>query len=183
MRRHKLEQGLPPYGPAATLIPAGWGGGGREGVVVSFDDGETRWTANVQPGNGGPTEVRDHPNGADVLVFARGDCWVVDPTARRATLLAGAVEGVYAVPDSPDLILDRQGLALIRLGTAGVVWHTRRLSWDGLEGVSVRAGTIVGQSWDAARDRWSPFEVELSTGAASLGPLRVPPEDWERLAT
>jgi hypothetical protein len=178
----RVEAGLPPYGAQAVTIPSGWGGGGREGLVVSFGAGERRWFANFAPGSGGPTSVYVHPNGAEVLVFAQGDCWVLDPESRNASLLTTGVDVVLPVPGSQDLVLGRDGLALRRLGAHGLCWHTRRFSWDGLDALEVKDGQILGNAWDALDNQWVPFEVDLTSGRATGG-ASAPPEDWERLAT
>lgn len=180
MGRWALREGLPAHGELAVEVPAGWAKG-REGVVVGFT-AATSWLANVRPGIGGLTGLRSHPDGSGVLVFARGDCWRVHPDSGEAEAVARAVDAVVAVPGSPDLVLSTEGLALLRLGVAGVVWRTRRLSWDGLEGVRVRGGQVVGRGWDAVRDCWSPLEVDLATGAVTLAVEGVPRDDGERLA-
>lgn len=158
-----LLPGLPPYGPTATPVPAAWGGW-REGVVVSFGT----WTANVQPGIGGRTQVMPHPDGVRALVFAAGDAWEIDPVSREAACVATAVDAVLAVPGSADLVLSEQGLWLLRLGPDGAVWRTRRLAWDGLRGLAVEGDMIVGEAWDLP-DLWVAVSVTLATGEATGG--------------
>ena len=179
--RFEVLPGLPPYGPTATPVPAGWGGGGREGVVVRVEADGRPWTANVQPGLGGVTAAIRHPNGVDVLVFAGGDCWTVDG-AFATSRLATAVEGVLCVPGTPDLILNCQGLSLCRIDGTGRVWRTRRLSWDGLNDLRVEADRVVGRAWDALNDCWQPFAVDLRTGRTQEDHLGVGDPGWEQLA-
>jgi hypothetical protein len=178
-----IAAGLPPYGARAVTFPSGWGGGAREGLVVSVGKGDRRWFANFRPGLGGPEMVCPHPNGSDVLVFAYGDCWVLQPDTRSATLVACGVDVVLTIPDSPDLVMGRSGLAFRRLGAVGVSWHTRRLSWDGFDALEVKDGRIAGNGWDALNERWVSFEVDLTSGRATGGVSNAPPEDWESLAS
>jgi hypothetical protein len=121
--------GLPPYGPAAIPVPSDWGRIGREGFVVEFHvaDGST-WVGNFGPGLGGLNDVRNHPNGRDVLVASSGALRRITPETRTGQEIAPAVFGVWQVADR--LVYDLQGLAFVCIGKAGVVWRTRRISWD-----------------------------------------------------
>ena len=80
----RVLPGLPAYGAAALTIPAEWGRGVREGLVVEFvaDTGEI-WVGNFQPGFGGIDDVRQHPNGHDVIVVSAGSAWVSIQTDAR----------------------------------------------------------------------------------------------------
>ena len=52
--------------------------------------------------------------------------------------------------------------AVRRLGPKGLVWHTRRLSWDGFDQLRIVDGQLRGLAWAAFE--WREFRVELSTG-------------------
>ena len=128
-----LFPGLPPYGPPAEAFPKEWGKLGREGAVVKFETSAGSWVGNFRPGLGGLTLVEVHPNRVDALVLAGGDLWVVDPTSRNAEVLLPAVFSLLAVQGPDGWVFNRQGLALARFGPQGLMWHTRRLSWDGFD--------------------------------------------------
>lgn len=184
MSSFRVRPGLPAYGPRATSIPAGWGHGAREGMVVEFvtDTGET-WIGNFEPGLGGADDVRRHPNGRDVLVIAAGTMWVVDPDRRVAAEASPAVFAVWPVRDPDSLVMSTHDLAFFRLGPKGVVWHTRRVSWDGFRDVHVSPTEITGLAWAPWEPEWSPFTVDLRTGRAQGGSYNGPGEDgWEMLA-
>ena len=176
--------GLPAYGAPAVPFPTEWGRVGREGVVVEFSDAHGgTWVGNFAPGLGGATVVVAHPDGARVLVLAAGATWAVEPDARTAADLGLEADGVWAIAGSSDLVLSRQGLALARLGAAGIRWHTRRLAWDGFRDVRMAGPLLQGDAWDAVNDRWRAFSVDLATGRATGGAYDdADVEGWERLA-
>jgi hypothetical protein len=185
MTSFRLLRGLPPYGELSIPFPAERGRLGREGVVVEFvpSDGAA-WVGNFAPGLGGVTAAVAHPDGRRVLVFAGGDLWSVDPRSRAADEVAHAVEALWPVRDPNGFVLSLQGLAFLRVGPSGILWHTRRLSWDGFDKVRLSGETITGEAWSPIEDRWTPFEVNLATGASKGGSYGSgDPEGWERLAT
>lgn len=180
----RILPGLPPYGTPASAFPGSWGRSGREGLVVEFQVGDSlRWVGNFRPGLGGVHAVQEHPDGHRVLVLSSGCLWVVDPYSRQAEEIEGAVDEMLQIEGSKDLIVSRQGLAFLRLGPAGVVWHTRRLSWDGFSDVHVTRTSIQGLAWSPLDEKWHPFAIDPETGQASGGSFGdVDSEGWERLA-
>jgi hypothetical protein len=179
-----LLAGLPPYGDLPRAFPPEWGRLGREGVVVRFVRSDGRaWVGNFRPGLAGLWAVRAHPDGRRVLVFAGGDLWVVSPDTEAADLAAGDVDAMWPVHGPDGLVMSLQGLGFARLGPDGILWRTRRLSWDGFRDVRAEGGRLVGLAWNALGDRWDPFEVDLATGASTGGSFGPgDPEGWERLA-
>jgi len=180
----RILEGLPPYGDLPRPFPADWGRLGREGFVVEFRRRDTSlWVGNFAPGLEGASEVFSHPDGRRVAVIARGDVWVVDPDAETAECVLPGVDAFWPVHAQDGLVLSRQGLALARLGPAGILWHTRRLSWAGFDRVTLSGGVLSGLAWDAVDDRWQPFAVDLATGASNGGSFGdTDAEGWERLA-
>jgi hypothetical protein len=125
-----------------------------------------------------------HPNEREVIVIASGNLWIVDPESRRAEELLVAVDSLFEVqaPEGRALILGEQGLALVRLGSEGLVWHTRRLSWDGFDQLEIRGAELTGLAWEPS-DRWYPFKVDLRTGRSWGGSyFEQDREGWEKLA-
>jgi len=175
--------GLPVYGPPAIPIPPDWGRLGREGTVVRFSGADGGWIGNFQRGFMVATFALPHPDGFHVIVVSRGALWIVDPVARSAEELNSAIEEAWPVREPDGYVFSRQGIAFLRIGARGVLWHTRRISWDGFESVQIEAGGITGNAWDAVNNRWTPFKVDLATGAADGGGhAPTDTEGWERLA-
>jgi hypothetical protein len=176
--------GLPPYGENARPFPPDWGRFGREGTVVEFtrSDGQS-WIGNFEPGYGNASQAVEHPDGRHVLVLARGDLWSVDPDRAQAELVTGPVNSLWPVRSPPGFIAEWQGLAFFRIDAAGILWHTRRLSWDGFDSVEVSPTTLTGLGWSPIEDRWMPFAVNISTGESTGGSFgEDDSEGWERLA-
>lgn len=152
-------------------------------VEFSVGNGQ-RWTANFAPGFGTTSGAFPHPDGSRVLVIASGDVWVVDPMNQSAEQVFRGINAVWPVSSPDGFILEWQGLAFVRFGAAGVFWHTRRLSWDGFEGLEVGPGQIIGQAWSSIEEGWLPFEVDLATGAVAGGAYHLEDgREWEQLAS
>ncbi len=181
-----MLSGLPPYGPMATAFPPKWGRLGREGTVVEFRAEAGAWVGNFQPGLGGLgglDGVALHPDGRHVVVISAGDLWVVDPNDRTAQLLLPAIEAAFDVQDPEGWIYNRQGLALARLGPAGLMWHTRRHSWDGFDQLAISGNEMKGLAWSPLDDQWHPFSVDLRTGTSDGGSFGDgDSEGWETVA-
>ena len=170
MTSFRTLPGLPPYGPRAVCFPAEWGSRGQEGLVVEFGSpGGQTWVGNFKPGLGGVDGVLLHPNRAEVLVMAAGSVWSVDPLSRDAIELAGAVDRTWPVNDPEGVIFSEQGLAFLRLGPRGILWRTRRISWDGFRHIELSEHALTGEAWSAIDDSWIPFSVDLRTGAVTGG--------------
>ena len=183
IRSIRLLAGLPTYGPLATSYPERFGRTGREGTVVEIESDTDQWVANFQPGIGGTELAAKHPNGEDGIVIASGDLWVVHGESRSAECVAYDICAAIHVVDPEGWIFNRTGLALLRFGAAGVIWHTRRLSWDGFEDLRIEEGKIIGRGWGLG-DSWMPFEVDLATGRSSGGGYSMKDDSgWEQLAS
>lgn len=181
MTTFRRLKGLPAYGPRATGFPEEWALLGREGLVVEFAGASgTTWVGNFRPGLGGLDAVRWHPNGTQVLVASAGALWCVDPESRVAEELAPAVFDTWDLGNG-DLLFDDQGLAFVRLGRTGVVWHTQRISWDGFQNVHLEAKRIAGEAWSPIEDRWLPFSVDLETGHVDGGSYNGPEMHFDYL--
>ena len=175
-----LLPGLPAYGPMPTAFPVEWGRLGREGKVVEFKTDVGTWVGNFKPGLGGINLAGMHPNGRDAVIIAAGDLWVVNPDTRVGQLLLPAIDAAMEVQEPTGWIFSWQGLALVRLGSLGIVWHTRRLSWDGFDQLRVDQGEVKGLAW-SPDDQWHPFCVDLGTGRSTGGSFgSEDSEGWEK---
>lgn len=179
----ELMPGLPPYGPLATPFPAEWGRFAGEGTVVRFEAADGAWVGNFERGLGGLDFAGAHPDGKRAVVIARGDLWVVDPETRDAEQLLPSIDALLEVRGPAGWVFSRQGLALARLGPDDLIWHTRRLSWDGISDLKLVGNEVHGLAWSPFDERWHPFRVDARTGAAEGGSCDDPDADrWEQLA-
>jgi len=180
----RLLDGLPVYGEMAIAYPESFGKTGRQGTVVEFETDKRKWVGNFQPGLSGLDLAEQHPNNRDGVVIAAGDLWVVDAETGSAECLLPVVYSAISVADPDGWVFSRQDIALARLGPDGIVWHTRRLSWDGLDQVQISGGKVTGLAYNPMGDTWEPFEVDLHTGEAVGGSYSLDDEHgWERLAS
>lgn len=151
--------------------------------MVEFESQRGPWVANFQRGLAGLDLVSPHPNGHNVVVIASGDLWVVDQETQSAALLQRTVDRLLEVREPSGWILSLQGLALARLGPKGILWRTRRLSWDGFDRLAIEGGEVTGLAWAPTNNQWHPFRVNLATGASAGGSFSdLDTEGWERLA-
>lgn len=190
MTSARILPGLPPYGPLALSFPAAFARRGAEGLVVQLttDDGDT-WVGNFGGGDGGIVGVWEHPNQSEVLVVSSGTAYAVSPSSRVVTALFVGVERLWVVDDPPGMVFQRMGLDFCRLGAAGVLWCTRRVSWDGFSDVALERDVIAGKAW-ALGDSWLPFEVNLHSGEVQGGAFNDLPRiagrlrrSWARLCS
>jgi hypothetical protein len=123
---------------------------------------------------GGLSDVRWHPDQRAVLAISAGALWHVDPQSRSAREIAPAIQAVWDIDGKGDLLFDNQGLELFRLGPSGIVWRSRRLSWDGFQGIRLEDEKVVGEAWSPIEDRWIPFSVDLATGRTEGGSYNGP---------
>ena len=152
--------------------------------MVEFDSREEPWVANFQPGIRGLNVVYPHPNGHGAIVIASGDLWVVSPEERSAQRSLRSIELALEVHDPDGWVFSIQGIALARFGPEGLVWQTRRLSYDGFDQLKVEGDEITGLAWSPVGDTWEAFRVDLRTGRSSGG--TYPQSDcagWELLST
>ena len=125
----------------------------------------------------------EHQIVIDAVVVASGELWVVNPVQRSAQRLLPASETALQVRDPDGWIFNRQGIALAGFGPGGIVRHTRRLSWDGFDQLSIVHGQVTGVAWSPLDDQWRPFRVDLSTGQSTGGNyFDEDTEGWEQLA-
>src|ERR1051325_1882986 len=180
----RIVPGLPAYGPMATSFPPAWARTRQEGLVIEFfPDDAKRWVANFRPGPGGHTCAVQYPDRLRVLAVSSGAAWLVDPVAHSAEELSVNVDGLWQAEGSDDLILSRDGLAFLRIGSNGVQWHTRRLSWDGFSDVRVTRDEIRGRACYPQDDEPVGFSVDVRTGRSSGGSYdQSDSMRWERLA-
>lgn len=167
--------GLPPYGPTAKLIPDGWGHGAREGMVVEFQRSDgTGWVGNFEPGLGGLDDAILHPNGVDTLVASSGQLWAVNAMGEAVHRIAPAVFSVWTLEGPRRLLFSNQDLAFLCVGHQGVIWWTRRISWDGFQKVRVDKNVLVGEAWSPLDDGWHAFQVNLEDGSVVGGSYNGP---------
>jgi hypothetical protein len=140
-----------------------------EGFVVEFTtvSGST-WVGNFQGGLSGFSDVLEHPDGLSAIVVARGQAYIVNPEGRQLLgTFGGSIES--AIPIEPhDFIIFGNGLWFEAYGPSGCLWRSRRISWDGMRGLSLSDDRLSGEAW-SFEDVWLPFVLDVNTGECKGG--------------
>lgn len=167
--QYEILDELPSTGPMPELFSHGGLGSRRHGLVVQFSPGSgAAWVGSFQPGHGGLNRVLRHPNGRDILVIAGGEVYVINPETREsADLWDGQVDMVLELEERRVIL--GNGFGFCAVGEAGVLWRTRRISWDGMRAIRASERHILGEAWRPADDRWFPFSVDLASGEVEGG--------------
>lgn len=176
MPRYEVLPGFPMQGPMPVPFSASeWGAawsGHSEGLVVRFlPDTPDQWIGNFQPGSGGWEGVLEHPNGAHVIVVARGQGYVVDPeTCKIAVTFPRPIQHVVPLPKL-DAILFSDGLGFEALKKDGIWWRSPRISWDEMRNLKIEGTTLHGEASAPTHDghAWTPFTLDLMSGQCKDG--------------
>ena len=171
MSTYEILEGLPPYGPIAEDC----GGGHSEGFVIRFrpasgDD----WVGNFGGGMGGLDTVMTHPDGIHYIVLAAGKPFVVNPETKEYE--EGPGWGIKLVLNlqEPQRVILGNDICFYAVGMEGLLWETRRISWDGMRDIELKDGRITGQAWSFAAPEWSDFSVNIITGEVTGGSYTEP---------
>jgi hypothetical protein len=124
---------------------------------------------NFQPGVGGVDEVLAHPNNRDVLVVSNASLWTVNPATREAVEIERWITGYWRVTEPIGYLFNNQDVSFFRLSVQGVIWQTRRISWDGFDELRLEGELLTGKAWTPMDDAWVPFTLDLRTGRVEGG--------------
>jgi hypothetical protein len=147
-----------------------------EGFVVEFTCANgRRWVGNFEPGIYGESAVFAAPGRNDhAVVVAAGRAYVVEPETRALVhTFGGQITEVFSLDHVGPMIFGN-GLWFECLGSEGLRWRTRRISWDGMTGVSRVGDRLHGSAFNPLDGSWSAFDVDIDTGEVTGG--SYPPE-------
>lgn len=166
--------GLPPYGPRAKSFPDP--DAFREGFVVEFalNDDEV-WVGNFA-GSSDCCEcsIQTELGSRAVVVVAGSHGYIVDLHERRLVHEIGpSIESIWFDNDLQVMIVTN-GLWFEALDAQGVVWRSRRFSWDGMRKVAKSGRILAGEAYDPVSDTWLPFRLHLDTGEVEGGSYNGP---------
>lgn len=131
-------------------------------------DGEP-WVGNFQGDGSTFCSVKPHPDGRRLVVISRGEAYILDPCNRQAVEeIGGCYDDAITIGE---LLVLSTGTDLRAIGREGVRWRTKRISWDGIRNLRLdsNGGVIEGEAWSPFGDDWTPFEVDLHSGAVKGG--------------
>jgi hypothetical protein len=176
MSTWRILPGLPGVGPLPKQYSATGQGKHSEGLVVEFAPEQgARWIGNFQAGLSNASGVYPEPGTRNLIVLAGGTAYVLDPQTRALIRTFGSqIEDVLDDRERGQLIFGN-GLWFEAVGSEGLRWRTRRLSWDGMRSVRLNGAQIVGEAYSPIDDcEWYAFEVDLTGGSATGGSYNGP---------
>jgi hypothetical protein len=171
----EILPGLPSSGPLPEQFSSTGHGTHSEGFVVRFlPEQSSPWVGNFQGGFGKCQGVFVHPNGCHLIVVATGQAYIVEPESRALLDHFGAdIASVVEVPEI-DALLFTNGLWFEAYGASGLLWRSRRVSWDGVRSLSRTKLTLHGEAYSPLDDAWHPFSLDLASGHAKGGSYTGP---------
>jgi hypothetical protein len=145
-----------------------------EGFVVRFfkSNGDN-WVANFEPGWTKCNTVFDFPNSDNIIVIAGGQGYVMQPDNEKPIDTFGVtIDFVLRIDD--DKIIATDNTDVRELSSAGQLWRSPRISWDGIKDIKVEDGILTGLSYDPMDEanEWVPFSIDLTTKQIEGGSYR-----------
>lgn len=112
-----------------------------------------------------PTGIWSCPDPAWICAVAGGYAYLIDTAqpGRWKQIEYRPVLAVRALLDQ-GLILFAGHHSLIAWNATGEAWQSARLSWEGVQILSVQGTTLTGIGWDLITDREIEFSLDLQTG-------------------
>ena len=136
-----------------------------EGFVVHFfkNDGSS-WIGNFRARGTELFGIYNLTNENEVLVFARGECYLVDIENQK---LIKEIGGQYnsLIKDSEETLILSNGTNITTINPSGEIWNSERISWDGIKDLKLDIYTLSGLSYDPMNKNkpWVPFSLNLKT--------------------
>ncbi len=145
---------------------------GHDGPIVRIaPHGGTPWLAMFAFARGGGSDqLFTCPNPDWLCVVARNLAYLVntrDP--EQWEIVNGGTPVMQVLPaEQPKLLLFADYTDIEAWGPEGLVWHSARLSLDGLRNLRVEGTVLRGEGWYP--DCWAAFTIDLRTGRHEDGP-------------
>ncbi len=142
---------------------------GRDGVMIWFQaKNQDPWIGIFAFGDGGVNNkdaVYLGPDEDHLAVLSRGAAYVVRVQDHSAIEVEATPVFPAVGAPSKQLLIFHDYTKLVAYGVAGLVWKSKRVSWDGIEIEALMGdGTLKGRAWDAPHERWVEFSVDIETG-------------------
>jgi hypothetical protein len=170
-KRYEILTSLPTYGQMYIPVTESGEPYYSEGFPVRFykTDG-TEWVANFQPGWTDFREVIEFENSSNLLVIARGTCYLMNPDSTKPISVFGVgVSNIFKANNGRLVLQNQTDLTIIEPNET--YWDTERISWDGLAELQVEKNIVIGLSYDHMHDadEWVPFTYCLDTRTLTGG--------------
>ena len=140
---------------------------------------------HVQPASGGqylvtcalgfrdpslPTGLFACPAPDKMLAVAGGYAYLADTRTPELCMHLPLRPVTRIVPAVAEGLLLLAGFHTVAaIGSEGLLWESKKLSWEGVQPGEVRDGKLHGTGWDMMSDRDLPFTIDLRTGTHTGG--------------
>lgn len=172
--KYEILKGLPAYGPMYIPVTENGESFSSEGFIVRFfkSDG-SNWVANFKEGWTELNAVYEFEDQVNILVIAGGTCYIMNPEKQTPIRSFGAgYQTVIKAPKNRLVLQDSTDLTIIEAN--GEIWHTERISWDGIKELNIEGELINGLSLNpmSNKDEWIEFVVDLEKRNVKGGSFR-----------
>lgn len=179
-KQYEILNSLPAYGPMYISITHTNEPFYSEGFVVRFykSDG-TEWVANFQLGWTNFSKVFDFTEHKTVIVVAGGQGYVMSPDSETPKFTFGLTISEALQTDNRSLVFADNNNIIFFDNSNGEVWHSCRISWDGIKDLKLSDNILYGKSFDPTNSiqEWSDFSINLKTKEITGGTWREFPQN------
>jgi hypothetical protein len=125
------------------------------------------------------TGVFSYPDPGLLCAITGGQGYIVDVFEPASWMHMDPIPITQTAESQPaGLLLIADFTTVTAYGSEGRRWRTARLSWDGIELSGTTAKELHGLGWNAPRDEWVEFVVDLATGTYRGGANPEDDADW-----
>jgi len=164
-KRYELLESLPTYGPMHISVTENNDNYYSEGIAIRFFKSDnTNWVANFKPGWTKLTEIFEIENQNDLIVIAGGMFYLMNPENEKPIkAFGGGFETFLKTKNGKIILQDQIDLTIIEPNNE--IWHTERISWDGIKDLKLIKNFVTGLSYDPMddKDEWVEFKFNIET--------------------
>jgi hypothetical protein len=147
-----------------------------EGFIVRFrrPDGAS-WIGNFRRGQTDLNGVYPLSSNSQIMVFADGNGYLLDLGTEKLVREVGHGYCQNVVPSVDGKIVISNLTQIIVIESAGEIWVSERISWDGIKDLRVDGSVVSGMAYDPTNKNkeWVEFSVDLQSHAIKGGSYRL----------
>lgn len=124
-----------------------------------------RWTGRFQQGSWGASYSLETANSEIACIIIKGQgYWVPVNLPQGCSLIPVApIKGALVSPELKMTVFwDYTHICVF--DEKNLIWVSKRISWDGFQGIHFQKEFLVGQAWHSPKNTWTDFRIKLSNG-------------------